>query len=386
MDFVASSAHWLRTVDPDAVAPGMIERLTVAANRGRSDQPRSIAAPYYLTDLGVRKFEDPRLFTEAHLDQFGPEHRSEPEQDAALLLGSPMSGFAGLLDALVLLTGDYTTAHVVVAARFEELVAEAAPSSLVQVGVLLAALGDERARPALRRASDVALHPTDRFMALHRLAAAEIKRFGRPDEGVRILADLDLEIEAAATTDVLSSGDRETLLSVTANLRALALLRSERGDAARAEIMRSRRLHTLADLREVAAGEAARYGAQERINVAQVLAGDGELAAAVEALEENLEYCRACNVDYVGEALTALAYGQFRAGRFVDAARTAADAALHIAFEASPTRLRGAREIEIAALFSVGDIESAQKVLASVEADPLGLTLSRPELVRSTNR
>lgn len=152
------------------------------------------------------------------------------------------------------------------------------------------------------------------------------------------------------------------------------------------EIIRSRGLHTLDDLREVVPGEASRYGAQERINLAQVLSGEGQAAAAVEALEENLEYCRLHNVDYVGEALTALAYGQFRAGRFGDAVHSAADAALRIAFEASPTRLRVAREIHVAAYFGADDVEAARSVLRSVEADPLGLTLSRPHLVGSTIR
>lgn len=383
MDFVTSSSRWLAAVDHDAVAPGFVERLTVASNGGRGTEPRSIAAPYYLTDLGVRKFEDPRVFTEAHLALFGLGPQPCAEEDLRLLGGTPVGDLGAVLDAFVLVTGDYATAHEAVAGRFDEVVAEGTPSLLVQVGVLCAAQGDDRVRPALRRAAEVALYPTDRFMALHRLAAAEIKRFRQPVEGLRMLDALDEEIGAGERDGLLSAGDRETLLSVTANLRALGLMRSGRGGDVRPEIMRSRGLHTLDDLREVVLGEASRYGAQERINVAQVLSGDGEAAAAVEVLAENLEYCRVHNQDYVGEALTALAYGQFRAGQLGDAARSAADAARHIAFEASPTRLRVAREIEAAAYFSADDIDSARAALRAVETDPLGLTLSRPDLVGS---
>ncbi len=385
MDFVTSAARWLRTLEPDSVAPGFVERLGVAAARGRTDGPRSIAAPYYLTDLGVRRFDDPSVFLTAHLALLGTEHRSDPRDDADLLAATPIDELGAVLDAFVLLTGDYDTAHRVVAARFDELLTRRSAGLLVQVGVLFAAMGDERVRPALQRAAEVALHPTDRFMALHRLAAAEIKRFARPEEGLRLLQELDEQIDAAQGAGVLSAGDREALLSVTANLRALALLRTRPGDV-RAEIVRSRSLHTLDDLHEVVVGEASRYGAQERINLAQVLSGDGEDDAAVEVLEDNVAYCRTHSLDYVGEALTALAYGQLRAARFADAATNAALAAERIAFEASPARLRVAREIQVAAYFSADDIESATSALRAMEGDPLGLLLSRPHLVGSESR
>ncbi len=386
LDFVTSAARWLRTLDPKSAAPGFVERLGVAAARGRADGPRSIAAPYYLTDLGVRRFDDPSVFLEAHLALLGPEHRSDLQEDAALLAATPADEFGAILDAFVLLTGDYESAHGVAAARFDELLTRPSASLLVQVGVLFAAVGDERVRPVLLRAAEVALHPTDRFMALHRLAAAEIKRFGRPEEGLRILQELDQQVDAAQSDGVLSAGDREALLSVTANLRALALLRTGHPEDVRAEIVRSRDLHTLDDLREVVIGEASRYGAQERINLAQVLSGDGEDDAAVDVLGDNVAYCRTHSPDYVGEALTALAYGQLRAARFEEAAATATLAAERIAFEASPARLRVAREIQVASYFSAADLESATSALRAMEGDPLGLLLSRPHLVGSESR
>lgn len=385
-DFVSASARLLASVDDNVVAPGFTERLTVASRGGGDGEPRSIAAPYYLTDLGVRKFEDPRVFMDAHLDLLGDEHRSHAAADLALLIGAPIDDLGRLLDAFVLVKGDYENARRAVSERFTEILAEGTAALLVQVGVLDAGWGDDRARVALRRAAEVARFPTDRFMALHRLAAAEIKRFGRPDEALRMLDELDRDIEADRAADLLSEGDRRTLLSVTANLRALGLMRSGRSGDVRAEIIRSRGLHTLDDLREVVPGEASRYGAQERINVAQVLSGDGEAAAAVEALEENVGYCREHNPDYVGEALTALAYGLFRAGHFAAAACTAADAAARIAFEASPTRLRAAREIQVAACFRADDVDAARTALRHVRTDPLGLTLSRPHGVEDSVR
>ncbi|GHS89949.1 hypothetical protein AGMMS50218_17240 [Actinomycetota bacterium] len=378
MDFVASSARWLVSLDHAAVAPGFAERL--AATAGQSAEPRSLAAPYYLTDLGVRRFDDPRLFLAGHLEILGHEHASATADDALLLRTTPVEALGHVLDTFILVTGDYPTAHTVVSERLEAILAGGTTGLLVQVGVLLGALGDERARLALTRAADIAHHPTDRFMASHRLAAAEIKRFNRPTAGLHLLDEIDREIDAARNADTISGGDRETLLSVTANLRALGLSRLGRPVDVYAEIVRSRGMHTLDDLREVVLGEAARYGSQERINLAQVLADGGDLAASVATLEENVEYCNAVNPDYLGEALTALAYGQFRAERWADAASTATAATVRVAFEASPTRLRAAREIRLAAHARAGEEDQAREVLHACEQDPLGLTLSRPQV------
>jgi hypothetical protein len=376
MDFTEQSARWLDSLDLGVAAPGFAERLAVAA--GRASGARSLAAPYYLTDLGIRRFEDPELFLSGHLELFTLDRASDLECDDALLRSVPLDRMGSVLDSFILMTGAYEAARDVVLARLEEIVADGAPGLLVQTGVLLAALGDGRARSALDRAATIAIHPTDRFMASHRLAAAEIKRFQRPEVGVRILANLDGMIDDAERTGAISAGDRELLLSVTANLRALALILLGRGSEVRAEILRSRHLHTLDDLREVAPGEAARYGSQERINLAQVLSGDGEMVDAVSALAENLSYCRSVNHDYIGEALTALAYGQFRAELWTEAATTAAEAAHRIAFEASPARLRGARELQAASLDLAGDPGAARAVLSDLREDPLGLRLSRP--------
>jgi MoxR-like ATPase len=248
----------------------------------------------------------------------------------------------------------------------------------VHAGVLLAALGHPEARAAFEGAATLARTPVQRFMARHRLAAAEIKRFGRPAEGLVLLDEVDHEVDSAGSTGAISAGDRRTLHSVTANLRALGLIRLGRSTEVRGEITRSLGLHTLDDLREVDTDEAARYGAQERINLAQVLGRDGDLSGAVEHLAENVARCRATGPDYLGEALTALAYAQLRASDWSAAVVAASEAARRIAFEASPSRLRAAREILIAAHARAGEDEQARTVLHACEQDPLGLTLSRP--------
>lgn len=277
------------------------------------------------------------------------------------------------------MTGHYELAHQVLLDRWAEIVRDATSGLLVQVGVLLAALRDDVARQALMRAADTASQFLGKFMALHRLAAAEIKRFNHPLEGERILAELDFEIDECQTGGLISPGDGDTLRSVTANLRALSLMRQGKQGKVRDEIARARDLNTLDGLDRLVAGEASRYGAQERINLAQVLNREGDVREAVDILEENVEYCTRHNDEYVGEALTALAYGQFLLGHFDDSAASATAAAQRIAFEASPVRLRAAREICAAAYHRADNVSAAREMLRSMEEDPLGIEISRPE-------
>lgn len=62
-NFIDGAVQILEEHSREKVAPGFTERLEVAAREG-DDGPdnRRIAAPYYLTDLGVRRFNDLAIY------------------------------------------------------------------------------------------------------------------------------------------------------------------------------------------------------------------------------------------------------------------------------------------------------------------------------------
>ena len=158
--------------DETAVAHGFTERLEVAA-RGGSDgpAPRTIAAPYYLTDLGVRRFDDPALFYRAHAERFGWTETISVAGTDELMLDIPVEDLARLLDAVVLVLGDYETAVDVVRRRYGSIEASTDFDLQLTWGFSFAAHGDESCRPLFAAASEQphvgAVH---RFMAHHRLA------------------------------------------------------------------------------------------------------------------------------------------------------------------------------------------------------------------------
>lgn len=375
--------------DETAVAHGFTERLEVAA-RGGSDgpAPRTIAAPYYLTDLGVRRFDDPALFYRAHAERFGWTETISVAGTHELMLDVPVEDLAGLLDAVVLVLGDYETAVDVVRRRYGSIEASTDFDLQIYSGVLLAAHGDESCRPLFAAASEQphvgAVH---RFMAHHRLAAAEIKRFRQPDRGIAIVDEIDVSMSAAADCGEISEGDRAAMASVTANLRALGLLGTGDATAARVEVERARSVATVEGLSKVGRGESARYAAQESINIAQLLSAGENGESSVAVLTSNVSFCREFCPEYLGEALSALAYAQFLAEDHDGAIDTARDAIRSVVREASPVRLRAVREILIGALASSSRLTEAEHELGLLDDDPLGLApehaqSSRPRTTR----
>ncbi|ASE08398.2 hypothetical protein CEP80_04085 [Jonesia denitrificans] len=278
----------------------------------------------------------------------------------------------------MLLIGDYELVYQVVRSRFEEILTNEDYRVQLYSGVILAAHGDESCRQAFNVASNQkkagALHC---FMAQHRLAASEIKRFSRPKHGLDILERLDESMARAAVCGKISEGDCLAMESVTANLRALALMGMREFEAAKREVVRGRSLVPGEDLDKVKRGELARYTAQQNINITQLLVAADDGNKAVKVLEENTEFCETHCLEYLSEAKSALAYAQFLQSDYENAICTAEAAINRIVHEASPERLRSAREIIIASYAELGMMEQAEHQLEAVDIDPLGLTVSR---------
>lgn len=377
MNFVEAASALLKNLDPMDVAPGFIERLNVAEG---PISDRTISTPFYLTDLGVRRFDDPSLFLNANLKLIGTESLSDPECDLNLSKSIPAQGLGDFLDSYILIVGDYDFAARVVIERMGDILVSGNANTLISAGVLAASIGDVSARDLLFEAANSSKTPMNRFMALHRLAAAEIKRFNAPSEGIAILERIENEIASTERDGIISIGDAEALRAVVSNLRALAWIRLKDFKNAVGDISRSMSIHTTDELRTLTIDESARYGAQIRINVAQTQLQRGLLEDGVQTLTENVAYCRANSIEYVGEALSALSYGLYIAGDYRQAISTANDAASEIAFQASPTRLRAARNIAIASLAKLDDLSKASAYLEIANNDVLGLQYSRPNL------
>lgn len=366
----------LEEYDPNKVANGFTERLRVAAASGKHDEPRTIAAPYYLTDLGVRKFSDPTEFYFGHVESVKWRTRISRHKTGAMMMAAPLSSLAGMLDACVLLLGDYELAQSVVRERMAEITATAPPLLLVYSGVLFAVDGKTLCRDLLARVEHIPnARPSTRFMALHRLAAAEIKRFNNPHAGLEIMSRLERLISDLHAWGDINNNDAEALRSILGNLRALAYIRL--GDSARGEreVRVARNRMPQDGFSVLGVTESARYASQESINIGQLLTLDGNFDDAVIELTSNVSFCASHAADYLGEAWAALAYCQFLARDYATACDSAKSAISFIALEASPSRLRVVREVLAGSLSELGRIDEATGIMDDIGTDPLGLAM-----------
>lgn len=377
MDFVAGARSVLLEVRTADFAPGFTERLRVAAFGGRAADARSIAAPYYLNDLGVRRFEDPKIFFSEHVELFELHSFFDTQQSAVLLTSAPVSELAPLFDALVLLAGDYQLVDDMVRLRFADISNSSDYTLLICSGVVLASRSSLECRTLFDSAIGSASNEIDVFMAKHRLAAAEIKRLGGVERGISTLDEADRDLDSSFVRGRMVAGDRSALLAVSANLRALALLNLGLDSEAADEAVRSRSLSTHQGLVRVDPGASARYASQESINVAQMKIAAGELSGALEVLRENVYFSESFCSDYLSEALTAYAYGLFLSGKSVEAMSVAGRAELMVLAEGSPRRLRAVREILAASLSESGAAEQASQIMLDLDRDPIGLRSSR---------
>ena len=377
MNFVDWAGEVLRANSTRPFAHGFSERLGATRDVYMPvREPRSIAAPYYLTDLGVRRFQDPHLFLDLHLQIFQLPPLPNERQDRDCLLSSSIKDFGSLIDACILLTGNYKAVRDAIILRHTEVLECDNALTKIYSGVALAALSDPRCASFFEAVSvAVSTTPEVSFMAQHRLAAAQIKKFEHPESGLDILNRLDRRMQRVKTNGGITEGDYSSMRAVTSNLRALAHLKLGDAKASRREIEISRSLSTLDGLDRITKSESARYLAQENINLAQLLVQNGEENRAVEILETNRLFCETHCVEYLGEAVSALAYGYYLQGDYRKAIETSLAAIEIVALEASPTRLRVSREILVGSFAEVGEIESAIYYLQQMDEDPLGLTV-----------
>lgn len=351
-------------------APGFIERIRVAAVG--NTQPRTIATPYYLTDLGIRRFEDPREFFELNVAKTDWDGLHSRQESVNLIRSADLDDLADMLDSYILLVGDYDGAQNAISNRLSGIEASRRPTLQIYAAVLLSLQSDRRSLTMFTHAAKHARTLPSKIMALHRRAAAEIKRFKDPQTGIETLRELDQFVRTQGAEGSLSKDDVNCILSLTSNLRALGYIASGEPELSMNEISLSVELATLDGLEVMSTSEAARYLAQGRINLAQSFLRLNENKKALDTLRNNVDFCFTHAQEYLSEALTTYAYGLYLSQDYTNSIEQATRAIGKIATEGSPTRLRSARKILIGALARSGNETAAHEELKNLDGDPLG--------------
>ena len=345
-------------------SPAFFERLLLVQNANshfHADDWRSLSAPVISTDLGVRRFDAFRDFYLEHcrIADIVPL----PDQIVTQWLTQDPESFHARADAALTFFGTYQAVSEAICQIFNSLLKEGSYETLILAGTVLASMSDSKARILFEQASAIAPSTTERYLAQHRLAATEIKRFSENSKGIEILHANAAEL-----------GELEQALRL--NLEALALVRDGTPHAAEnlltdAKLIATRASHS-GRLSHVEKSMAARYLSQIAINIAQLKVAEEEYDAAVRELTENCSYLARSAPEYLSEALSELACALYFANRFESAIQIANQAFGRLYSIGDIRSIKALREIVVASYFKLGEENKAEKAADLIESDILG--------------
>lgn len=358
------------------VSPALAERLNVAIDLlsgSRSPEFRTVGAPVYVTDLGVRRFADPARFYEAHL-----RSTSVPSIDrdaiGSALHRAELASLEGVIDAAILFFGAYDQVGSAILGRLPEIRKSRDYGLLIVAGTVLAACGVKDDLDCYDAAEECSADEGQAYGAAHRAAAFEIKRLGDLDSGVlRLRRAADAYIGAVRTDDP----SRLSNSALYYNLRALAEARGGEPRARQSIEAAGERVDEAiansepgqSDLRS----RAGRYKSQIAQNQAQLALVSGDTVSAVEILEENLEFAKKSAYDYLAEARVQAAYANYRAGNWVRSITLGCEAFFGEHIIGAVSAIEFARNIVFASLSKSGRADVADRAFQNRREDTLGL-------------
>ncbi|WP_146080571.1 MULTISPECIES: hypothetical protein [unclassified Pseudoclavibacter] len=317
MHFEQAAGHLLEVLP--TVQPAMRERAEIVLRLHERTlvalPPRTLSAPYYLTGLGVRLFEDPAMYFRAYLSRSRLVEEYSIQESHSHLRAVDTQELAEHLDAFILLTGDYDTVADVVRLRYAQILASSDYHLQMYAATALAAAGDSGCLRLYDEAELSSSSSVNKIACRHRKAVALVKRFGDPGRARGILEQVLSDLDEGNESLLLTTNERRGLRSLALNALGLVSVRERSFQRAHTEVLSAlQEAKLIADVAGETDGELARYVAQEHINLAQLLAGAGDHRGAVETLEQNVEFCADLAPSYLGEARGTLVGALYKSG------------------------------------------------------------------------
>ena len=352
-------------------SPAFPERFLIlneTLREGAYKNFRTVAAPVYSSDLGVRKFLDPSIFYIEHCKRA----HIKPVSDNLLyetLINISIDKFTALVDAYILFFGCYDACRLAITTRFPEISKLEDTHSLINLGTILGATGDPLSVSILQQATIDSNDMSLSYSALHRLAATLLKRFNDPTEARKVL----LKAKSSYLSENLPAD-----LAIYYNLLALIDLKERKPEkdimtdlehathfAKQALTKEKNEDHTLSG----------RYASQIAINMAQLELARGHRDTALYILYENLNNCKYTAPDYEAEAHSEYAYVAYLCKKYKDSAHSAYISSNIYAKFGSLKALSTSRKILAASLKKLGKDAQAQKVTEYINHDILGINI-----------
>ncbi|MST63803.1 hypothetical protein [Schaalia hyovaginalis] len=330
---------------------------------------RTLAAPIYITDLGIRRITDPSAFYREHCKIATVSPISDKEI-IKNIQKTPIDRLKATLDATILFFGNYNAASVAIRLRKEELGETEDPELLSACGTICAAMRKPGSHQFFEKAASVATNFQDSYIYNHRLAATLIKRDHRIDLATEIL---DKQL---TTCKQVENSEKE--LALLLNLKALAVL-TQTGHISEAMKLINSSLKALEQAIKNptydsdALSRIYRYRSQIHINKAQLLLKLTKSKEAIALLKDNLFYTTKHSPEYVGEAAASLALTYYLSGDYASAIHTSEYAGAKLSRIGSISALNEMRKVIVASYTQLRDTQRAHTVLQLLRSDPLGL-------------
>lgn len=348
--------------------------LQVVAGKASLNK-RTIYAPYYLNDLGIRHSSSPRLFMNEIVKKTDISIPST-EEIVNELMNINIDKLGIWLDTVVLITGDFKSAYLISEARKTEIIKSKNYDLLIYSGSAASATKKpETGSEFFEYAAKFASSTIGSVIAKHRYLVTKLKR-------ERNFELFDKQILNLLFNDILQlkKNDQLQVIPLVDNLVALRILMGN--DVKSDSLINSVLLFNAQKLLDMSKkdtddqpyiNQSVRYQSQISINQVQVLHAMGKNKEAVEILETNLEQVKQYSEEYVSEALGALSYALYIAERYHDAVKYGKSAILEYAKVGNTTGIATTRQVLVGSYSKLGNKSEIKNEIYFLKEDKLGL-------------
>lgn len=358
----------------ESISPALPERMRILQSALFETEtvatPRTLAAPHYETDLGVRNSTDAFEFYRYHA-QLVSYPLLNDEEIFVFLRQKDILRLANFIDSFNLFFGCTDVLRKVILSRENEVKNSSDYSLQIASGVLLGQVGKQQSLKMFDYAASSAKSGSEIYGALHRKAVVLTKRLHNLSSAEKTLDD--------AYIKYLNNDNPELEAERALYHNLLALLFQMKGSSVTASVELKEAVKCLDRVQDSAylnsniKNKANRYRAQVYINMAQLNVSDKNYSRAEKILRESVEFCAKFSPEYVSESLGELAIIYFLL-RDYDGCISYACAALNqLRYIGAVSAIKAVRKVLIASLMKQNRREYALEVARNFQLDPIGI-------------
>ncbi len=358
-------------------SPVLFERIQYAKETVLQNKPahsRSLKAPEFLTDFGLRKSTSQFYFIEQVSKKLGITLPTE-EEIVAQLMTIDISDLATWIDSIVMILGYYSSCHSVVTIRQDELCQIDSPADLVKLATLCGIERDASlAEIIFNLALDKAEDPEIQRLILHRLCVLKLKRTNNTEDFYKTMSVL--------TSKMILQDQTEESLVLIDNLLALALISTTDNhyqhlqDARLLLLSASTILNSCITTSDAAnttlISELVRYYSQISINQVQLELELQNYDLAKKLIKNSIKLTSAYNSEYLAEELATAAYIDYKIEDFSLAISGSIDALSEYRQLGDVLGIKRMKQILAASLAKLSLKKEAETVMQLISQDPLG--------------